>query len=384
MNNALLEKLKKVSLFFALTLIIAFVFVNANNVFIKDFRQHESELLSNSLSNETPDPMPTMFPTIDDSKQKNIEPNVKCLGFDRKYSYVTQDVCDMNKKYWSSKFGYFPTDPEEVVECKGADGKISFVKRLVCEETNKFWDTHRPSEVSNNSSDSNNKSVASSTPTPTPTVTPWYLTGGAPTPIAVYQADGAANLAASQVNLVNPGTYNLVTAPGLSIPTWDAINGWDVTGKAWDTGIIPAASYSTIVSYTDQTNSICGLYGSDGRNELPYVDYNVSIYYMPGTFVMTSFVIGDGAGAGSASISNTYNPANGVLGLTPLYGWQDGISVAMPQNTWSGTSIYSMFLGARSHHGTATNTCVGYIQRFAVWDVDVSDYMPALSEAINN
>lgn len=66
------------------------------------------------------------------------------------------------------------------------------------------------------------------TPTP-PVVIPWYLAGGvsAANCIAAYQAKGAASYAASKINLINPGTYNLID--GVS-PTWDAINGWTFDG----------------------------------------------------------------------------------------------------------------------------------------------------------
>lgn len=66
---------------------------------------------------------------------------------------------------------------------------------------------------------------------------PWYLAGGAPTPIAAYQPKGAASLAASYVNLANPGTYD--AAPGVA-PTLVA-GGWTFNGtnNYLDTGIVP-------------------------------------------------------------------------------------------------------------------------------------------------
>ena len=54
----------------------------------------------------------------------------------------------------------------------------------------------------------------------------WWLAGGAPAPVAAYQPKGAASLATSYVNLVNPGTYD--AAPGTA-PTLDA-NGWVFNG----------------------------------------------------------------------------------------------------------------------------------------------------------
>lgn len=43
---------------------------------------------------------------------------------------------------------------------------------------------------------------------------PWYLAGGAPTPVGAYQAKGAASYAASLVNLANPGINDLTEGNG--------------------------------------------------------------------------------------------------------------------------------------------------------------------------
>ena len=82
---------------------------------------------------------------------------------------------------------------------------------------------------------------------------PWWLAGGAPTPVAAYQPIGAASLAASYVNLANPGTND--AAPGVA-PTFDAATGWffDVSTQYLVTGVVPSSlAWSMIVrvySYT--------------------------------------------------------------------------------------------------------------------------------------
>lgn len=61
---------------------------------------------------------------------------------------------------------------------------------------------------------------------------PWYLSGGiaAANCIVAYQPKGAASLAASYVNLANPGTYN--AEPG-SAPSFDTTIGWTFTTSTW-------------------------------------------------------------------------------------------------------------------------------------------------------
>jgi hypothetical protein len=76
---------------------------------------------------------------------------------------------------------------------------------------------------------------------------PWYLAGGV-LPyecVAAYQPIGAANLAASLINLANPGVYN--AAAGV-LPTFDPSTGWTFNGSQYlNTGIIPSGSRSLIM-----------------------------------------------------------------------------------------------------------------------------------------
>jgi hypothetical protein len=66
---------------------------------------------------------------------------------------------------------------------------------------------------------------------------PWYLSGSVPVAncVAAYQSKGVASLAASYVNLANPGTYDLTEGVA---PTFDTATGWTGDGtKYLRTGI---------------------------------------------------------------------------------------------------------------------------------------------------
>ena len=81
---------------------------------------------------------------------------------------------------------------------------------------------------------------------------PWYLTGGiaAANCVVAYKPKGAADIAASYVNLNNPGTNN---ATPVTPPTWDATNGWiflAASSQYLTCGFTPDATYTTIVRYT--------------------------------------------------------------------------------------------------------------------------------------
>ena len=72
----------------------------------------------------------------------------------------------------------------------------------------------------------------------------WWQVAGK-TCVAAYQPKGAASLAASYVNLANPGTYD--AAPGVA-PTLTA-DGWtfDGTTQYLTTGIVPGTGWTMIV-----------------------------------------------------------------------------------------------------------------------------------------
>ena len=93
-------------------------------------------------------------------------------------------------------------------------------------------------------------------------VTPWYLAGGvsAANCVAAYQPIGAADYAASKVNLANPGTYN--ATDGAEYPTWDDTNGWKFDHTTGDSQTLyyialgSSAEYSAILRFSNVVQGI--------------------------------------------------------------------------------------------------------------------------------
>ena len=85
---------------------------------------------------------------------------------------------------------------------------------------------------------------------------PWWLAGGIDpaTVVAVYQPKGAASLAASYVNLANPGTND--AAPGVA-PTFNTATGWTFNGTTQylTTGIVPLLNWTLIVRFSGVANN---------------------------------------------------------------------------------------------------------------------------------
>lgn len=86
------------------------------------------------------------------------------------------------------------------------------------------------------------------------TATPRWLEGGiiAANCIAAYEPKGAADLAASYINLANPGTYTV--APGVS-PTFNTSDGWTFNGSTQYLLAAPVANdvYSVLVKFSNLT-----------------------------------------------------------------------------------------------------------------------------------
>jgi hypothetical protein len=80
----------------------------------------------------------------------------------------------------------------------------------------------------------------------------WDLNGTITSCVAAYQAKGAADYAASKVNLANPGTYN--ATDGTGYPSWNASTGWTFDGSDdyLNTGLKPGStSWSYIIRFSN-------------------------------------------------------------------------------------------------------------------------------------
>lgn len=138
-------------------------------------------------------------------------------------------------------------------------------------------------------------------------------------PVAAYQPIGAESLAASYVNLANPGVYD--AAPGVA-PTLGA-GGWNASGAEYlTTGITPSSGWSAIALFSNAqaSSSICGNAG------VP------RFYLWPSNGGITR-VYGYGNAANSVAGAQT----SGVMAMAAskcyLNGNFDGTA-----GTWSGTS----------------------------------------------
>ena len=203
---------------------------------------------------------------------------------------------------------------------------------------------------------------------------PWYRAGGCPNPIAVWQpkaADGwtPANIAASYVNRVNPGTYD--AAPGTA-PAWDPLVGWTFTAASLQyltTGLVPAndQSYSMVVRYNTaafvNTQMFAGATNGGGRQ------FSIGKWFS----AFNRFIFYNG----SFQYSTSAYAVAGTLGVTTA-GYLNGVIDTAALGAWAGASAQGIYLGALNNSGVPGNYLTGVMTAAAVWNVSVSAYMAAL------
>jgi hypothetical protein len=172
-----------------------------------------------------------------------------------------------------------------------------------------------------------------------PPVIPWYLAGGisAANCVAAYQPKGAASLAASYINLANPGTNNAV--PGVA-PSLSA-NGWVFTGTQYLKALTPTNATSVIVRFVNVTavqNAVLfGYYNSNRHFEL---------FPNRPDFNEIGWAYGN---SGGKNINGGLS--QGVAALTggdQGHGYVNGVESQWSIGDWTGVADDVLYIGARN------------------------------------
>lgn len=186
----------------------------------------------------------------------------------------------------------------------------------------------------------------------------WEPTTGSFTCVAAYQAKGAASLAASYVNLANPGTYD--AAPG-DAPTFDTTTGWAFPGanKYLTTGIVPnGGAYTGIVRFINGALASYAYFGTQSS---------------AGTIFAIFSNVGAPAGHyynnGGSSYRKTPHIGSGVLAVAGYNAaYRNGTAETGTINeAWSGTLTHALYIGARNNAGTTDQYCNANILAVAIY-----------------
>ena len=180
--------------------------------------------------------------------------------------------------------------------------------------------------------------------------------------LLAYQPKKATSLAASLVNLANPGTHDL-TAPY----TWDAVNGWRLTAASASTGLVPPGTqaqsmYGIFSNWPANTDSvIAGIYDSSTKS------LGLRPNYIPGgghTY-RNGGAVNSVAGyltAGRFCVAGAKGYWNGSLETSAIPGWSGapGSAISVNMNAVAG----------------------GYIQLLYYYNIDISSYVAALDAVL--
>ena len=191
-------------------------------------------------------------------------------------------------------------------------------------------------------------------------VNQWWLSGGIlqANCEAAYQPINSASLAASYINIHNPGTYN--ATPGVA-PTWNAIDGWIGNGTQWlDTGILIGNGYSVIMRFSNMTSNTRMLFGSTGTGNNFFIipSTGLAVGYRNGALPRIDVV--PGLLSGSLCIAGQQGYRNGVA---------DGGLLNAPTGTWTNTIA---LLARKSGVATVDNIITAYIQAVAIYNTTIT------------
>lgn len=192
-----------------------------------------------------------------------------------------------------------------------------------------------------------------------PTGADWWDPDGAGLCIwAAYQPKGAANLAASYVDLSGNGNN---CGPGAA-PGWDAVNGWRFNGvNQWlDTLFVPQndQSQTMIVQFTNYVTSgaqdvLSGMdQGGGVQFKLDIWVWNPRVRYNNGGFVQ---VVRNVAAGGNLCVAGNQGYWNGA---------PDGVAIG----PWAGPTALTAYIGASNVWGAPAMHSQIDIQAYALYD----------------
>jgi len=189
--------------------------------------------------------------------------------------------------------------------------------------------------------------------------TNWWEAGGASGCVAAYQPIGAANVAASYVNLANSGTYNIT-----GVESWSTTDGWIFGGGNYlDSHVVPTLDGTWSMAIRLVAGDLAGFPTPIGQREntSSFPDFAITL-----TNSSTTFRNGHVTGYTHGSAL-----ANGVLILAGNKAYYNGSEIGtLTVGTATGTR--SIYIGAQNEMGTPLYFFSGTIQAAAIYNNTLS------------
>lgn len=187
---------------------------------------------------------------------------------------------------------------------------------------------------------------------------PWWVVPGA-TIVAAYQPKGVADLAASYINLANPGTNN--AAPGVAPTLVPAGWGFNGTTQYLTTGIVPVRQVYTIIYRYDGTQ-VASTGVAFGALSSATAELGVYPRYTDG---QSYFVSGGSSGTAAAYAAATN------IAVAGTYAYRDGAQVGGAMAAGAGTITNALVIGAMNS-GIINRFLPVTIVAFAIYSTTLS------------
>jgi len=169
---------------------------------------------------------------------------------------------------------------------------------------------------------------------------PWYLPAGvsAVNCIGAFKAIGVADIATSYINLITPGTNDLIVSATGDAPTFDTSYGWAFNGSSnlLETQIVPTSqNYSMMIRFSDSEDvtwqAIIGQNTTNANFSIyPQSAANAVNYYNGGTLQIATRV------------------ATGILGVAGNKGYRNGNAEAGEIADWAAANTKKIHIGSSS------------------------------------
>jgi hypothetical protein len=174
---------------------------------------------------------------------------------------------------------------------------------------------------------------------------PWYIVDGinANDIVCAYQAKGVSSLENSKINLVSPGSYDLVSSIP---PTWNTNDGWiygEDGDQYFDSQVIPKSTWTMICRFdnidVNQYNELCGISNND-TYEYFFIEPSEN---------------GDGGHfygmQRSVTPNNAVHITEGVMAISERQGYLNGVADFSPvaESSWEYPGEVAVYVGARQN-----------------------------------
>lgn len=184
----------------------------------------------------------------------------------------------------------------------------------------------------------------------------WDNNGAISGCVAAYAAKGAADLAASYINLANPGTYNAVP---IVAPTWNATDGWIFNGSTQylSTQITsPGITWSVLIRFSNFTHT---------TNKVFFGTYTGPTV----NFLLQTGVNGFASYNGGVSASNTPAISSGVLGFAGKQPYRNGVAEASTIPAGGTAPAGIVYING---FNAGSQLMAAYFQAFAIYNVTLT------------